>query len=332
MHMDNFIKEAQFYEKLKDKKAKCLLCPHRCEINDNSIGKCRVRKNIEGELVTLNYGKIAANNLDPIEKKPLYHFHPGKNIFSIGSFGCNLKCSFCQNHSIAHGIPQSIESIPEKIVEFACRQADNIGVAYTYNEPSIWYEFVLDTAKLIKEKGKKNVIVSNGYISKEPLLKLIPYIDAMNIDLKAFSNEFYDNICKGRLNPVLDTITMAKKSCHIEITTLLIEGLNTKEEEIIELSKWVASIDENIPLHLSKYYPAYKMNSPATSVEKIIELYNIAKEYLNYVYIGNVYGTNNNTYCPSCKTLIIERDFKTQIKNLTEGQCDKCNKEIEIII
>jgi len=329
--MNGYVKEGEFYEKLIDGRIKCFLCPHNCQISHNNIGRCGARKNLMGKLVALNYGKITAHNIDPIEKKPLYHFYPGKNILSIGSFGCNLKCSFCQNYSIAHELPQSIQAMPENIAEIANNQEGNIGVAYTYNEPSIWYEFVLDTAKLVKERGKKNVIVSNGYISRDPLLKLVPYTDAMNIDLKAFSNKFYNDICKGKQNPVLQTIITAEKYCHIEITTLLIEGLNTDEEEIIELSKWIASIDKNIPLHLSRYYPMYKMKLPPTSVETIIRLRNIARKYLNYVYIGNVYGRDNNTYCPNCDALIVSRGFDTQIVNVTNKACNNCGKEINII-
>lgn len=329
--MNDFIKEAEFYERLGEYRVKCFLCPHNCRLSDNNVGICGVRKNLKGKLITLNYGKITAHNLDPIEKKPLYHFYPGKSIFSIGSFGCNLKCSFCQNYSIAHGVPESIQTTPENIAEIANNQEENIGVAYTYNEPSIWYEFVLETARLVKEKDKMNVVVSNGYINREPLLKLIPYIDAMNIDLKAFSNKFYRDICKGKKNPVLETIMTVEKYCHVEITTLLIEGLNTKEEEIMELSKWIASINEDIPLHLSRYYPMYKMSLPPTSIEKIIRLSNIARKYLNYVYVGNIYGKDNNTYCPNCKALIVSRGFNTKTVNLNNKTCNNCGKEIKII-
>ncbi len=329
--MDKFIKEAHFYEQYSDGRVKCFLCPHGCEIYESSVGKCRVRKNLNGKLGTLNYGKVTASSLDPIEKKPLYHFHPGDKIFSIGSFGCNLKCSFCQNHSIAHGMPEYIQTTPQRIATVPKEQEENIGVAYTYNEPSIWYEFILDTSKLVKEQGKKNVIVSNGYINREPLLKLIPFIDAMNIDLKAFSNGFYNDICEGVQSPVLETILTAKKYCHIEITTLLIEGLNTKRDEIVKLCKWIASIDKDIPLHLSRYYPRYKMKIAPTPVETIINLHDIAEKYLNYVYIGNVNGIDNNTYCPNCKKLIVSRDLEVNIENLKNNTCNNCGKVIGII-
>ncbi|WP_432667271.1 AmmeMemoRadiSam system radical SAM enzyme [Wukongibacter baidiensis] len=329
--VDKFIKEAQFYEKHSNGRVKCFLCPHGCEIYEGKVGKCRVRKNLGGKLVTLNYGKITASGLDPIEKKPLYHFHPGKKILSIGSFGCNLKCSFCQNYSIAHEMPEYIQTTHERIAEISEEQKENIGVAYTYNEPSIWYEFILETSKRVREQGKKNVIVSNGYINREPLLKLTQFIDAMNIDLKAFSNGFYNDICKGVQSPVLETIQAAKEYCHVEITTLLIEGLNTDREEITELCKWIASIDKNIPLHLSRYYPRYKMKIAPTGVETIINLHQIAKKYLNYVYIGNINGIDNNTYCPSCNALIVSRDFEVNIENLKDRACGNCGKVIEII-
>ncbi|WP_432404412.1 AmmeMemoRadiSam system radical SAM enzyme [Wukongibacter sp. M2B1] len=330
--MDRFIKEAQFYESYRDGRVKCFLCPHSCEIDDSRVGKCRARKNLNGKLMTLNYGKVTASGLDPIEKKPFYHFHPGKKILSIGSFGCNLECSFCQNYSIAHEMPKYIQTTPERIAEISNEKEENIGVAYTYNEPSIWYEFLLDTSKLVKEKGKKNVIVTNGYIEREPLLKLIPFIDAMNIDLKAFSNGFYNDICKGNQSPVLETIIAAKKYCHIEITTLLIEGLNTKRDEIVKLCKWIASIDKDIPLHLSRYYPRYKMKIAPTKVETIIKLNDIARKYLNYVYIGNLNGVDNNTYCPACGSLIVSRELQIDIKNLKNKVCSNCGKVIKIIL
>lgn len=328
--MDDYIKEAQYYEGCSDGSVKCFLCPHYCEIHNNKLGICNVRKNINGKLMTLNYGKITGYNLDPIEKKPLYHFYPGKKIFSIGSFGCNLKCSFCQNYSIAHEEPQTVDVVPARLGEVLDRE-ESIGVAYTYNEPSIWYEFMSDIARIVKDREKKNVVITNGYINKDPLLQLLPYIDAMNIDLKSFTNNFYRDICKGKKKAVLETIITAKEYCHVEITTLLIEGLNTKQEEIIELSKWIASIDKNIPLHLSRYYPQYKMKIPPTSVQTIIDIYEKARKYLNYVYIGNIAGLDNNTYCPGCKKLIVERGYRCNIENLNNKICNNCGTKIAII-
>lgn len=256
--MDNTLKEGLYYQKLKDDRVQCFLCPHNCLLKNNQKGICKVRINKGGTLYTLNYGRITSGSMDPIEKKPLYHFYPGKSIFSIGSFGCNLKCSFCQNYEIAHEFNQCAEAESNILVDIALQQDNNIGLAYTYNEPSIWYEFVLETAKKAKEKGLMNVLVTNGYISKEPLKELLPYIDGMNIDLKSFSKDFYRNICGGGVKEVLENIEISKEHCLVEITTLLIEGLNTEEGEIRKLAKWISSVGEDIPLHLNRYYPAYK--------------------------------------------------------------------------
>ncbi|MDK2918822.1 MAG: pyruvate formate lyase activating enzyme [Candidatus Petromonas sp.] len=326
------LKEVYFYQKLKDNKVKCEVCPHYCIISPNQTGICRVRKNIDGSLFALNYGKVAAFNIDPIEKKPLYHFYPGQDILSIGSYGCNLKCDFCQNYTIAHGEPNGTYTESEKIADIACREENNIGIAYTYNEPFMWYEFVKDSAQMVKKKGKKNVMVTNGYINEESLKELLPFIDAMNIDLKAFSDEFYKDICKGAVRPVLKTIKRAVKYCHVEVTTLLIDNLNTSEKEIDALSRWIASIDRDIPLHLTRYYPAYKMNIPPTSIEKIKKLKDIAQNYLNYVYIGNVVGIDRNTYCPQCSALLINRETKVVAQNIKSSKCTNCGRKVSITI
>jgi pyruvate formate lyase activating enzyme len=226
-------KEALFYEKQGDK-INCKLCPHNCLILDGYYGKCNVRLNKEGTLYTVNYGEITSMANDPIEKKPLYHFKPGRNILSVGSFGCNFKCDFCQNHSISQGRAKSEYLTSEKLVEIGKDLEDNVGVAFTYNEPSIWYEYVYNTSRILKESLKdiKIVLVTNGYIKEEPLKMLLPYIDAMNIDLKAYNNKYYKDICGGSVTPVLDTIRMASKQCHVEVTTLLVSGENDSKEEI----------------------------------------------------------------------------------------------------
>lgn len=323
--------EALYYKKLHDNKVQCVLCPHNCLLSDEQIGICKVRKNKRGILYTLNYGKVTSGGIDPIEKKPLYHFYPGKNIFSIGSFGCNLKCSFCQNYEIAHEFTEYGEANSDGIVNIVSNQRNNIGIAYTYNEPSIWYEFVLETAKKVKEKGYKNVLVTNGYINEEPLKELLPYIDGMNIDLKSFNKDFYKDVCGGGVGKVLENIKIANEHCLVEIATLLIEGLNTGEDEIRKLSSWIASVDKNIPLHLNRYYPAYKMNLPPTSVDKIYELRDEAKKYLNYVYVGNVMGADRNTYCPKCHTTIVDRKGFAKIMNLEKGKCTKCGTRINFL-
>ncbi len=309
------MKEASYYEKLDNGSVRCLLCPHRCTLRQDDTGVCRVRSNIGGRLYSMNYACVASIAVDPVEKKPLYHFYPGSLILSAGTLGCNFKCSWCQNWTIAHGddrgtarkVGQTIvhdedqirvfggartmEMTPEALADLAEEYANggSIGVAYTYNEPSIWYEFVLDTARLVKEKGLANVLVTNGFINKEPLEELLPYIDAMNIDVKAFSDDFYKRYCKGGLDHVRQTVERAAQSCHVEITTLVIPGLNDSPEEIGELAKWLASIDRDMVLHLTRFFPSYNMGDIGPTPRKTLEsARESAHEYLRHVYLGNI--------------------------------------------
>lgn len=286
-------KEAMFYHRLEDKRVHCFLCPHNCKIPNDGRGVCGVRKNMDGTLYTLNYGEISSIAVDPVEKKPLYRFHPGSYILSIGSIGCNLKCPFCQNHTIAQVKPEEVntqyagsEIVVEKAVSL--KRQGNIGIAYTYNEPSIWYEYVYETAKLAKERGLLNVLVTNGYISREPLEQLLPYIDAMNIDLKAFNEEFYREFLKGGLEEVKSAIQLASAYCHVEITTLVIPGRNDSEEEMEQMTAWLSEISPEIPLHLSRYFPRYEMTEEPTPEDTLIKLKYIAERHLKYVYLGNI--------------------------------------------
>lgn len=281
--------KAMYYEKLKDK-IHCYLCPHNCVIENGHFGKCSVRLHEDGELYNLNYGEITSLALDPIEKKPLHYFRPNTWILSAGSFGCNFTCSFCQNYSISQHKPDSQFVSKEQLVSTVLTTEDNIGIAFTYNEPSIWYEYVYDCAKLLKEtdESKAVVLVTNGYISEEPLKALLPYVDTMNIDLKSFSNRYYKDICGGSLKPVLSTIEIAAKSCHVEVTTLVVSGENDSLEEIEEIATFLGNIDRNIPLHLSRYFPRYKMNNPPTDVDFMFKAEETAKKYLNRVGLGNV--------------------------------------------
>lgn len=325
-------KRALFYEKQGDK-VNCKLCPHDCLISPGGYGKCNVRINKEGNLYTTNYGEITSISEDPIEKKPLYHYKPGSNILSIGSFGCNFNCSFCQNHQISQGKPNSQYISPEKLVDICKGLEDNIGVAFTYNEPSIWFEYVYNASKLLKEaiKDIKIVLVTNGYIKEEPLKMLFPYVDAMNIDLKAFNNKYYNDICGGSITPVLDTIKMSSKQCHVEVTTLLVNSENDSEGEMEKIADFIASVDKNIPLHLSRYFPSYKMDNPATKVEVMIKDRDIAKKYLNYVYIGNVDSIDNSTYCPKCGYNLIERKNYNIKVNTNSIKCSKCGYKTNIV-
>ena len=325
--------DALFFEKYKDR-IKCLLCPHNCIIAEDRFGLCSVRTNKEGILKTINYGEITAMAVDPVEKKPLYHFKPGKDILSVGSFGCNFSCDFCQNYSIAQYKANSRYLSPEGLIERCVNLEDNIGIAFTYNEPSIWYEYIYDTSRKLKEKSPHTdaVLVTNGYIETEPLLKLLPYIDAMNIDLKAFQQDYYKKTCGGRLEPVLKTIENAVGKCHVEITTLLVTGLNDSEEEVEKIASYLGDLDKNIPLHLSRYFPNYKMDAPATKLEVMLKSRDIAKKYLNYVYLGNMAGIDNSTHCPECAELLIERDnFFTNIY-MDSNVCPQCGFDTKILL
>lgn len=287
------MKEARFYN-IEDGKIRCNLCPHRCLIKDGNFGICGARKSSsvcgELKLYTINYGEITSISMDRIEKKPLYEFYKGSKILSIGSFGCNFKCSFCQNYSISQYMPKSKRMTVEEVSELVCSTFDNLGVAFTYNEPSIFYEFVYDVSKRVKElnEDKKIVLVTNGYISKEPFKKLAPFIDAMNIDLKG-DNDYYNKLCKGRIEPVKDIIKIANKSgIHVEITTLLVTGENTNNNFIEELGGFLERIDANIPLHLSRYFPNYKMTKEMTSLEEMKNAYKRLKGKVKNIYLGNV--------------------------------------------
>ena len=322
-----------FYEKVDDK-IRCRICPHNCLIKEGHFGVCRNRTVENGKLVATNYGEVTSAAIDPIEKKPLYHFKPSKNILSIGSFGCNMTCSFCQNYKISQKRARSEYVDIDELISTISDIDNNIGIAFTYNEPMMWYEYMYNTAKRIKEINSELsvVVVTNGYINEEPLKKLLPYIDAMNIDLKGYTNSYYKRICGAKLEPVLDTIKISAENCHVEITTLLVSDENDSLEEVSEISKFIKSVDDKIPLHLSRYFPKYKMENEATQIEKILKAREEAKKFLKYVYVGNVNNVDNNTYCIHCGKPIIVRDgYRTEIK-LNNNRCVFCGKEVDIII
>ena len=274
-------------------KAVCNICPHHCALEENQIGLCRARANKNGTVICDNYGKITALALDPIEKKPLFRFMPGSAILSVGSYGCNLKCPFCQNAEISMADENTSKAVryrPEQLADKALElaQSGNIGLAYTYNEPLVGYEFVRDCAVHIREHGLKNVLVTNGYICQEPLLELLTFIDAMNIDLKGFTDAFYKKL-GGDLDTVKHTITKAVECCHVEVTTLVIPGENDREEEINALASWLAGVSPDIPLHLTRFFPRYRYaDKQATPPEMIYRLRDMAKRHLKYVYTGNL--------------------------------------------
>lgn len=329
-------KEALYYKKLKGRIVQCQLCPRYCTIKDAEAGNCNVRENSKGKLYSLVYGKACSMNSDPIEKKPLYHFMPGEKAMSIATVGCNLHCKQCQNWQISQIKPEYnpyISLTPEEVVSKTIESECKI-IAYTYTEPTVFYEYMLDIAKLARKQGIKNVIVSNGFINAEPLKELCKYIDGANIDLKALSEKFYKEICDGKLKPVLKAIEILHENkIWTELTNLIIPTFNDKESEIKKLAQWVKNLDKNIPLHFSAFYPTYKLtNLEATPAEKVKEARQIAlKLGLKHVYAGNIDDEEGNTtFCPKCRKPLIIRQgyyiFKNYIKN---GKCKFCNKKID---
>ena len=283
------IKEALYYEKLNKNLVVCHLCPNECRIQDGKRGSCGVRINKEGILYSEVYGKTTGIHLDPVEKKPLYHYHAGENILSIGTKGCNFHCDFCQNFQISQELNAPTVDITSEAIVSKAKEVHSFGIAYTYNEPFIWYEFVLDTAKLARRNKLKNVLVTNGYVNRQPLEEILPFIDAMNIDIKSFDEDFYIKICRGRLKPVLETATLAAKKCHVELTNLIIPTLNDSDESIKKMVSWICdNTGPDTPLHLSRYFPCYKMGLPPTPIETMKRAEKIAREKLAYVYLGNV--------------------------------------------
>lgn len=285
------LKKARYSETRDDGTVRCSLCPHRCLIQNGKTGRCLVRKNIDGELYAEGYGRITSIALDPIEKKPLRLFFPGSFILSVGSYGCNFSCSFCQNYTISQQKQMYKEISPQQLVEMALetKAEGNIGIAYTYNEPLTSYEFIFDCSKLAKSHRLKNVIVTNGYINKEPMLELLPYIDAMNIDLKAFTDSFYRKLCGGSIEPVKDTIALCSKACHVEVTTLVIPGFNDSNEEIEAIAEFLASLSSEIPLHLTRHHPDFQMQEPPPITrERLFALADVARKHLRHVFVGNV--------------------------------------------
>lgn len=325
------MKEAAYYEK-RNGSVRCILCPQFCVIDEGKRGFCGVRENRGGTLYASTYNKVAAIAVDPIEKKPLYHFFPGRDILSIGSIGCNLRCPFCQNwHLVEGGIPLKDVQI-DNLIQLAVRNR-SLGISYTYNEPLIQWEFVLDCAKKFHEKDLKNVLVTNGFINPEPLEELLPYVDGMNIDLKFFQEENYNKISRGSLAPVKKTIEIASKKCLVEVTTLIVTGLNDSEDEIRNIVDFLSSVNPEIPFHISRYFPGYRYSAPPTEQSFLLEAYKIAKEKLPFVYLGNIeiHGASNS-YCSNCSSLLIERSgYSTEVRNLDGQICSTCNKRQNFI-
>ncbi|MFP4067148.1 MAG: AmmeMemoRadiSam system radical SAM enzyme [Spirochaetaceae bacterium] len=321
----------RFYETREDGMLRCRLCPHNCVIAQGKTGFCRVRKNEAGEMTLPFYGHASALGLDPIEKKPLYHFYPGKPILSIGFLGCFMRCPFCQNYRISQSTVARTQYVsPEALIEEA-RQSGSFGVAYTYNEPAIHAEYVLDSAERATAVGLKNVLVTAGYLNEEPARRIYGAMDAANIDLKSFREEFYRRELRGGLDEVLRNIEIAHERCHVEVTTLVIPGKNDSEEEIRGIARFLAELDPDIPLHLSAYYPSYNYTTEPTSPEQLFSRVELAREHLRYVYAGNVPG-RADTHCPSCGNLLIERSgYRTRIHGVREGRCTRCGEAVPVV-
>jgi pyruvate formate lyase activating enzyme len=324
--------EAKYYTAKTDH-VECAMCPHLCSIKPGNWGICRGRKNEGGKLWATNYGETTSIANDPIEKKPLYHFFPGKKILSIACNSCNMRCPFCQNWEISQ-VEAETRFLPPEILLKMFEDHETLGVAYTYTEPLMWFEYILNAGNAIHEAGGKNVLVTNGMINEEPLQEIMPLIDAMNIDLKTMDAGAYKKTLKGDLGAVKRTIEIAHKNCHIEITNLIVTGLNDKKSDIDDLIDYVSSIDPNIPLHFSRYYPNHEYTKPPTSVKTIEYAYAKAREKLAYVYIGNLPAEDgSNTVCPKCGNMLIERMyFQAIIKGLDGNKCSKCGEAIPVVI
>jgi len=327
--------ESKFYIKHDDNTVECQLCPHLCRIKNERLGICNTRLNRNGVLESVQWGVIASSGLDPIEKKPLYHFHPGKMIYSIGGFGCNLNCPFCQNFEISQYVPHNIDKLriisPSEVIQKSKIHKNSIGIAYTYNEPTVWFEYMEDTAKEAKKEELLNVMVSNGFINPKPLDSLLDLIDAFNIDLKAFNDDFYRKISRGNLDIVLSTLKAIRKSGkHLEITFLVIPNLNDSFDEANQMFQWIAKeLGDHTVLHINAYHPAYLLNNQPTRPDSLHKLFNLAKESLKHVYIGNnqCVEVGRYTFCPQCQSIAIKRHgFTSSPIGINEkGYCTECN-------
>jgi len=329
-------KEALLYEKLENNQVHCYLCNHHCRIAEGKFGFCGVRQNINGILYTHAYGKLVASHIDPIEKKPLYHFFPGSLSFSIATIGCNFHCGFCQNWEISQrsfrdGNPLGEDFTPERIV-MAARQNKCKSISYTYTEPTIFFEYAIDIAKIAKSDHLYNVFVTNGYMSKEALLMIRPYLDAANIDLKFFKESSYKKICGASLGPVMNSIKLMRElGIWVEVTTLIIPGENDSEEELRGIAKFIASVDKDMPWHVSRFHPNYRFTehklTPEATLKKAQEIGYQAG--LTYIYAGNVIGFGNDTHCHNCKKLLVQREgFSALENNIKAGKCAFCSTTI----
>ena len=326
---------AAYWRPLDNGQVACDLCPIACRLREGQTGPCATRVNHEGTMVPLHYGRIVSSAIDPIEKKPLYHFHPGSPILSVAAPGCNLHCMFCQNWNISQdGDARTMKTSPTDLVTMA-QAEESVGIAFTYSEPLVWFEFVRDTAAVVREKGLKNVLVTNGYLNTEPLAELLPLIDAANIDLKSMDDVFYRKICKARLEPVLASIRQFHEAgVHLEITNLLIPSYNDSDDQITALVDFVAELGQDIPLHFSSYHPAWKLNAQPTPLATLLRARELAGAKLKYVYLGNANtAEGRDTVCPDCGTVVIERSGYRGVGKLVDGdRCPGCAARIPVVV
>jgi pyruvate formate lyase activating enzyme len=330
------MKEAMFYDKLEEKKVLCRLCHHHCHIASGKRGLCGVRENLDGVLFSLVYGKVVAEHIDPIEKKPLFHFQPGSFSYSIATMGCNFRCEHCQNYEISQ-YPHTQAEItgnqrtPAAIVDAAV-MAGCSSISYTYVEPTIFYEFAFDCAQLAQQRGLKNVFVSNGYMGKEVTHDLAGVLDAINIDIKAFTEKFYKQVCKAQLAPVLENVRlMHELGVWVEITTLVIPGLNDSPDELRDIARFIKSVDPGIPWHVTAFHPTFKMLDRQPTPPQLLQRARAIgyEEGLRFVYSGNIPGAGGeDTICPACQTVLVKR-FGFQSSNLlANGRCSSCGEMI----
>jgi pyruvate formate lyase activating enzyme len=329
-------REARYYREIGEGLVQCQLCPNRCTLPEGVRSPCRVRENRGGKLYTLVYGNPCAVHNDPMEKKPFFHFLPASFAFSIATAGCNLHCLYCQNWTISQVPPEETKNYdlpPEEVVELALKHGAQ-SIAYTYSEPTIFYEYMLDVAKVARERGLKNVVISAGYINPKPLKELCKAVDAIKIDLKGFDEDFYENVCFARLEPVLEAIkTIYQAGIHLEIVNLVVPTLNDDKEQLRDLARWIVeNVGPDVPTHFSRFYPMYKLkNLPMTPVESLERARNVAiEEGLRFVYIGNVPGhEGNHTFCPNCgKPIIVRMGFAVIENRIKEGKCEFCGEPI----
>lgn len=326
---------ALYYDKFPDGAVSCQLCPHTCFLRNGNVGICGARKNRNGVLLALTYGEVTGSMIDPIEKKPLYHYRPGSKVFSIGGWGCNFKCLYCQNSTISQSESPTVPMSPGEVAKHAL-QNGSIGVAYTYNEPIIAIEYLLDCARAVRKAGGKNVLVTNGFIMSKPLADLLPLMDAVNVDVKAFNNEFYKKLCGGSLEPVLEAVKYMVGKVHLELTTLLIPDANDAIPELEDLAAWIAeNCGRGTPCHLTAYHPSYNYNRAATSDAHLKNARYIFRKRLDYVYLGNVnIAGASDTVCANCGHTVVRRVvFTVDTAGMyPDGSCANCGAANNIIV